>query len=152
MSPTYGAGPAPAIADSGARKVAVLAGEPDGQASRPTSYQIQAIRAELIGSDTCTAAGITARGNAPVLALCRQLLAAGHRSRPARLEVYRGATLALTRPLDRRGGAARNQQQGDRVCTARRRAYSPAHAEKPASAAYRAAGPSWPAAPDGGAA
>jgi hypothetical protein len=51
-------------------------------------------RADLIGSDTCTAFGITARGHAAVLALCRKLIEAGHD--PATpLEVYRGATLAL---------------------------------------------------------
>ena len=52
------------------------------------------IRAELTGSDTCRCGGITATGNAPVLALCRQLLAAGLNPDQA-LEVYRGATLAL---------------------------------------------------------
>jgi hypothetical protein len=36
-----------------------------------------AVRAELTGSDACTSAGITARGNAPALLLCRQLLAQG---------------------------------------------------------------------------
>ena len=37
----------------------------------------QAIRAELIGSDLCTAAGYVARGTAPILAMCRKLVAAG---------------------------------------------------------------------------
>ena len=36
------------------------------------------IRAELTGSNLCSALGITARAAAPVLALCRQLVAAGH--------------------------------------------------------------------------
>jgi hypothetical protein len=36
-----------------------------------------AIRAELAGSDTCTAAGIKAKGKTPVLNLCRLLLAVG---------------------------------------------------------------------------
>ena len=31
--------------------------------------------AELIGNDTCSASGMTAKGHAPALALCRQLLA-----------------------------------------------------------------------------
>ena len=58
-----------------------------GGAARP-------IRAELLGSSQCTAAGITVRGNAPVLALCRRLVAAGHD--PATpLRVYRGDVLAL---------------------------------------------------------
>ena len=52
------------------------------------------IRTDLIGSDTCLAAGITATGATPVLALCRQLLAAGL-DPDAALEVYRAGTLAL---------------------------------------------------------
>ena len=51
------------------------------------------IHADLTGN-TCTALGITARGAAPVLALCRVLVAAGHDpSRP--LHAYRGDVLAL---------------------------------------------------------
>jgi hypothetical protein len=49
---------------------------------------------ELVGSDTRTCAGMTAVGNAPVLAMCRQLLAAGMDPDQA-MEVYRGAVLAL---------------------------------------------------------
>ena len=53
-----------------------------------------AIRAELIGDDRATALGIEARSAAPVLALCRALIAAG--IDPASpMHVYRGATLAL---------------------------------------------------------
>jgi hypothetical protein len=51
-------------------------------------------RAELDGSTVCTACDIQVRGTAPVLTLCRQLLAAGLDPDHA-LEVYRGATLAL---------------------------------------------------------
>jgi hypothetical protein len=53
-----------------------------------------AIRAELFRSDTCTAGDLTARGHAPVLVLCRELIAAGCDPDRA-LEVYRGSTLAL---------------------------------------------------------
>ena len=49
--------------------------------------------AELSGS-TCTNAGVTGRGHAPVLALCRQLLAAGA-DPDAALDVYRNGILAL---------------------------------------------------------
>jgi hypothetical protein len=52
------------------------------------------IRADLVGSNTCSAAGIVATGNAPVLSLCRRLIAAGHPP-GSRLEAYRGNTLAL---------------------------------------------------------
>jgi hypothetical protein len=51
--------------------------------------------AELVGSDTCTAGGLTVQGNAPILAMCRRLTEAG--VDPARpLHAYRGATLCLT--------------------------------------------------------
>jgi hypothetical protein len=52
------------------------------------------VHAEFSGSDTCTAAGITVTANAPALALCRQLLAAGLDPDRA-LEVFRNGTLAL---------------------------------------------------------
>ena len=52
------------------------------------------LRAELIGSRRCSAVGITATGNAPVLTLCRRLIEAGH-DPAARLEAYRGTTLCL---------------------------------------------------------
>jgi hypothetical protein len=52
------------------------------------------IRAELFGSDCGIGFGLTARGAAPVLALCRKLLAAGHNPALA-LEAYRGGTLCL---------------------------------------------------------
>jgi hypothetical protein len=57
-------------------------------------YQQTPIRAELIGSDQCSAEGFNARGAAPVLVLCRELIAAGLNPDQA-LQVYRGATLAL---------------------------------------------------------
>ena len=53
------------------------------------------IHAEITGSDTCLAAGIKATGHAPVLGLCRQLLAAGLDPDRA-IEVYRAGILALT--------------------------------------------------------
>jgi hypothetical protein len=52
------------------------------------------IQAELTGATTCSAAGIAAHGNAPMLALCRQLLAAGLDPDSA-LAVYRSTTLAI---------------------------------------------------------
>jgi hypothetical protein len=49
---------------------------------------------QMIGSDKATAAGITVRGPAPVLGLCRALVAAGaDPNRP--LHAYRGDVLAL---------------------------------------------------------
>ena len=53
-----------------------------------------AIRAELIGSDCCSALGMTGRSSAPVLALCRALVTAGQNpNRP--LHAYRGDVLCL---------------------------------------------------------
>jgi hypothetical protein len=52
------------------------------------------LRTELVGSHHCIANGVTASATAPVLALCRKLLAAGLNPDQA-LEVYRGATLAI---------------------------------------------------------
>src|SRR5262245_11680381 len=87
-----GAGPASAATDCEARKV-VHTGK-CGPLSKPSPNQTQErLRAEIVGP-TCTAAGVTANGSAPVLALCRQLLAAGLDPDKA-LDVYRGATLAL---------------------------------------------------------
>jgi hypothetical protein len=86
------AGPAPAAAGEETRanqlggKVNVLA--------TPQPEPLQVIRAELICGDACSAQGLTARGSAPVLKLCRALLAAGHDpDRP--LHAYRNNTLAL---------------------------------------------------------
>lgn len=53
-----------------------------------------AIRADLIGHDTCTALGVTVRGAAPVLALCRQLIDAGYGPATS-LEAWRGSILCL---------------------------------------------------------
>lgn len=64
-----------------------------GDATSPISVP-QVIRAELVRNDTCAALGITARAYAPVLALCRLLVVAGHDpDRP--LHVHRGEALAL---------------------------------------------------------
>jgi hypothetical protein len=53
-----------------------------------------AIRALLIGSSRCDAAGFTVRGRAPVTKLCRILLEAGYDpGRP--LHAYRGDVLSL---------------------------------------------------------
>ena len=52
------------------------------------------VRADLSGSDICTALGLAINSSSPVLALCRALIEAGHDpSTP--LEVYRGETLSL---------------------------------------------------------
>jgi hypothetical protein len=56
---------------------------------------VEPICAVLSGDNRCEAEGLTATAAAPVLAMCRTLVAAGHDSaRP--LHAYRGDTLALT--------------------------------------------------------
>ena len=52
------------------------------------------LRAELTGSHTVTALGISVEAYAPALALCRALVTAGY-DRATRLEAYRGPTLCL---------------------------------------------------------
>jgi hypothetical protein len=61
---------------------------------KPSAYQNQGRRAELIGSDICTACGITVRSTTPVLSICRRLIEAGYADQA--LHVYRGDVLALT--------------------------------------------------------
>jgi hypothetical protein len=56
--------------------------------------QVDCLRAELVGSGNCQAAGLTARGRSPALALCRKLLAAGH-DPGLPVNVYRGDTLTF---------------------------------------------------------
>jgi len=55
---------------------------------------LSTICAELTGSDTCAALGLTVKSGAPVLALCRKLIEAGH-DPGTPLEAYRGDTLCL---------------------------------------------------------
>jgi hypothetical protein len=61
---------------------------------KPSANQNQGRRAELIGSDICTACGITVRSTTPVLSICRRLIEAGYADQA--LHVYRGDVLALT--------------------------------------------------------
>jgi hypothetical protein len=62
--------------------------------SPPRQAGLPVIRAELIGADICTALGTTVQSSTPVLAMCRQLIAAGH-GPTTRLEAYRGDVLCL---------------------------------------------------------
>ncbi len=85
----------------------------------PSPLQCQPIRAEIAGDDTASAGGITVKATAPVIALCRKLVEAGHD--PATpLEAYRGATLCLrVRSIGEAGGLEIN---GDGTGFRRRRA------------------------------
>ena len=77
----------------GARQTLVLCKQNAAKSNRPTPT-LQAIRAELIGSNQASAAGIVAIGHAPVSKLCRRLIEAAHNP-DLPLEVYRGTTLCL---------------------------------------------------------
>ena len=55
---------------------------------------VKIIRAELSGSDEASACGLVVRSSSPVIALCRQLVAARYDPRTP-LEAYRGKTLCL---------------------------------------------------------
>ena len=82
----------------------VLYRDPQGAPQPDALVDHTPIRATLSGGDIVTALGITAQSSSPVLALCRQLLAAGHD--PATpLHAYRGDTLAL---INRSIGEAAN--------------------------------------------
>jgi hypothetical protein len=73
--------------------------------ANPSSESPQAvsIRAELVGSDCCSALGIAVYRPAPVLALCK-LVEAGYKSATP-LEVWRRETLALiVRSIDEGSG------------------------------------------------
>ena len=62
--------------------------------TRPTEPH-QVVRDCLMGSGASLAAGLTVTGHAPVLELCRRLVAVGHHPTTP-MHVYRDATLALT--------------------------------------------------------
>jgi hypothetical protein len=68
------------------------------------------IRAELSSDRRCSAAGTTVNAYAPVLAIARKLIAAGHNP-DCVLEAYRGSTLCLRAKL---GAAARLEVKDNR--------------------------------------
>ena len=75
--------------------------------------EAKAIKAEIYKLNQAEAEGIVAVGKAPVLNLCRKLIAAGH-DPGSRLEAYRGSTLCLhVRRLDE--GAALAVRENDQV-------------------------------------
>ena len=83
-----------ALAAHGASETDELGQHVVSEINRQQQIPQAVIRAELIGSDRCEAEGIIARGYAPVLDLCRKLVAAGYN--PASpLEAWRGETLCL---------------------------------------------------------
>jgi hypothetical protein len=83
-----------AVAALGASEIDELGRHVVSEATFHRNFPQAPIHATLIGSDRCEAEGYTARGSAPVLALCRRLFAVGFDpGRP--LHAYRGDTLSL---------------------------------------------------------
>ena len=80
--------------DSGAREGFDEIRDRVGALITPVAQSRQAVCAEIIGDDQASALGITARGPAPVLKLCRLLDEAGIAADMA-LEAYRGPMLCL---------------------------------------------------------
>jgi hypothetical protein len=78
-----------------------------------TAHRLPPIRAEIVGDDTCSAPGVTVRAHAPVLALCRKLIAALH-DPSVPLHAYRGNTLCLTVRSISRGAALTVTESGTR--------------------------------------
>jgi hypothetical protein len=90
--------------------MSISTGFPEGKSRRTPLSSV--IRAKLVDSNVCTALGITIEVAAPVLAVCRALLA-GRFDPDQALEVYRGETLALrVRSI---GDAARLTVKDDRL-------------------------------------
>jgi hypothetical protein len=83
-----------AVTALGASEIDQLGGTVDLEDSHPLSFTQGPIRAQLNGSDGCSALGITATGSTPVLALCRMLIETGVDPETP-LEVFRGDILCL---------------------------------------------------------
>jgi hypothetical protein len=83
--------PDDAVAARGASENDRLGRQVFWEASSKPLFAQATICVELIGSNCCEAEGVIARGRAPVLELCRELLAAGF-SPGRRLEAWRGDT------------------------------------------------------------
>lgn len=100
-----------------------------------------AVRAELVGDDTCIVGDVRVTSYAPALKMCRTLVAAGHH--PAtRLEVYRGEVLALT--IRTIGEGAQLTVQDDRHGTPRFARHRPPAARR----GRQGCGQASPVAPD----
>jgi hypothetical protein len=84
----------PAAIGARPASVSVYFWQVGGAEDSPSQVSGKAMRAELAGSDSCSALGITISSSSPVLALCRKLVQAGF-DPTMPMECYRGDTLAL---------------------------------------------------------
>jgi hypothetical protein len=100
----------PAAANGRANRKVLIISSTKNNAGSESEQGETALAVELTGANTCTGVGITARSTAPVLALCRELLAVGLDPDRA-MQVYRGATLALR--IRSIGEAARLEINGE---------------------------------------
>jgi hypothetical protein len=96
MCATNGAGVTHRVGDADARRIDQLGGKVSSLATLENEFSQDytvrtAVHAELSGSNTANAWGFTVQGFAPVLKLCRRLLAAGVDPRLP-LHAYRGDT------------------------------------------------------------
>jgi hypothetical protein len=83
-----------AVAALGASVSDQLGRQVIAEANRQERFTQAPIRATLVGSNRCAAEGLSARGYAPVLELCRKLVAAGFNT-ACPLEAWRGELLCL---------------------------------------------------------
>ena len=83
-----------AVAALGAFEMDGLGRHVVSEANRQGQLSQGPVRATLVGSDRCDAEGISSRGYAPMLDLCRELVAAGF-DPASPLEAWRGEILCL---------------------------------------------------------
>ena len=88
-----------AVVALGASVSAQLGRQVIAEANRQQRFTQAPIRATLIGSNRCEAEGLSARGYAPVLDLCRELVAAGYNPACSARSMARRDTLSA-RSLD----------------------------------------------------
>lgn len=87
---------APGTSSGGVRARGAASSIDCSSSTKPQSRSTRAlICAKIESPESCSANGVTAVGHSPVLKLCRKLVAAGY-DPESRLEVYRGAVLALS--------------------------------------------------------
>lgn len=82
----------PGAVATGAPDSDQLGGKVVWKTKPPPNFTQACVNATLVGSDHCSALGITGRGSAPVLSLCRKLIDAGHDPRMP-LRVWRAGSL-----------------------------------------------------------
>ena len=101
----------PAAIGARPASVSVYFWQVGGAEDSPSQVSGKAIRADLAGSDSCSALGITINSSSPVLALCRKLVQAGFDpSTP--LEVRSRRDLKPAGAQYRRRRQTRSQRQG----------------------------------------